>query len=441
MSKSVLNKAEITETYQNLKTEKGLTPQQRGLEFEKLIFSILKLEGLEPRASYRPEGEQVDGSFYWQGQTFLIEAKWVKSRLPASSIYAFKGKLDGKFHTTSGVFLAANGYSDDVEDALKFGKSLNILLFDESDIEIIFNGEVSFLEVLKFKLREAGDTGSLRASYKLKEKAEEILKSETIELINELSDDIFEEEVSKKNSIVNDLLVFVEGKSDIQAIKKFIEPIRSRYSLSYRIEALNGAENIRQLPSLLSQYTNYQNIKAVIIFLDEDQNNSSTDRLLKNIRKQIEDASIYVRTLFLFINDDLKEELMNNILNQEVIKNEQAFGRLELFLRGISEYYYDPERDIPRKALINAMKGLEWNFEDKAIEGYADYNGHSFSITTLEKLIDFLNEEMIQAMQGEMPMYWLKEQEYLDYETEVREYLHDNYFEEIEQMDWNTNEL
>lgn len=138
MSKVILNKEEIKNKYQSLLSGKIDTEQKRGFEFENLIFSLLQNANVEPKASYKSRGEQVDGSFFWNGQTFLLEAKWEKKPIPVSSIYAFKGKLDGKFHTTSGIFISVSGFSYDVEDALRFGKSLNILLFDKDRCKSTF---------------------------------------------------------------------------------------------------------------------------------------------------------------------------------------------------------------------------------------------------------------------------------------------------------------
>jgi hypothetical protein len=437
MSKDKLNREEIKKRFEVLLSGKTLSSQQRGLEFEKLIFSILENESLEPRASYKPEGEQVDGSFYWQGQTFLIEAKWVKDPIPASSIYAFKGKLDGKFHTTSGVFISVNGYSDAVEDALRFGKSLNILLFDDNDVKLIFNGEVGFLEVLKYKLREAGDTGSVQVPYKLKEKAEEISRSAPVEL--EYSGSDFDIEIPKNKKAVDDLIVFVEGKSDVAIIKNFIEPIKSLYSLSYKIHVLNGVNNIRQLPSLLNLYGDYENVKAVITILDADMATSNIESLIKNVTEQLLNSSISVKPIFLFINENLKEKLREKALSLKMLRRESVFERLEFFIQEIEEDYYDPEQAIPHEALINELARLEWDLKEKTIYGYDENGRHS--IDSLEELIEHLNEVMIQAMQGEMPMSWLKEQESLDYESDVREYLSENCTEDIEAIGWDSDDL
>ncbi len=441
MAKGILNKEEIRQKYQDLVNGK-FTLQQRGFEFEKLIFSLLYNENLEPKASYKPKGEQIDGSFFWQGQTFLLEAKWVSDPLPVSSIYSFKGKLDGKFHTTSGVFISVNGYSNDVEDALKFGKSLNILLFDENDTPLIFNGDVTFLEVLKFKLREAGDTGSLKVPYKLKERAEEISKANP-EIL--MMDQLYAEQreiAPKKGILIDDLLVFVEGQTDIPIIKNLIDQIKKYYSLSYKIEVLNGANNIRQLPSLLNIYGDYRKTKAVIVVLDNDQESRQMEGVIKNVVEQFQKSSISIRPIFLYINESLKEKLSENMLTIDELRNELIFERLETFIQQIAEDYYDPETSIPLEALQNSLANLEWDFERGIIEGTEEYNnGHPFEINSLEELVEHLNEEMVQAMQGEMPTEWLKEQEYLDYNIEVREYLFDNYLDDIKKMGWNENDL
>ncbi|MDF2437769.1 MAG: hypothetical protein K0Q95_2145 [Bacteroidota bacterium] len=441
MSRSILNKEEIRGKYEELLKDDSTNHQRRGFEFENMIYSILYNESLEPRASYKPVGEQVDGSFFWQGQTFLLEAKWVKDPVPASSIYAFKGKVDGKFHTSSGVFISVNGYSDDAEDALLKGKTLNILLFDENDITIIFNGEVTFLEVLKFKLREAGDTGSLRVPYTLKERAEKISKtnSELISVERFYSD--INEIIPKKDLLIGDLLVFVEGKTDIPIIKKLLEPIKKHYSLSYKVDVLNGANNIRQLPSLLSVYSDYKKAKAVIVFLDDDQAARQLENVIVNIGEQLQKSSIPVRPIFLHINESLKHKLSKRKLSIETLRSELIFEKLETFIQQIAQDYYDPEVYIPLETLKNSLETLDWNFKQGVIYGREDESGHSTSIDSLEELIKYLDEEIIHAMNGEMPMHWLKEQDYLDYDHEVREYLRDNHLGYIKKMGWDINNL
>ncbi len=82
--------------YNDLKSD-GDRPQGRGYELEKLLYRLFKREDLDPRPSFRNKGEQIDGSLALGLTTILLEAKWYKTPLPASVLYEFKGKVDGKF--------------------------------------------------------------------------------------------------------------------------------------------------------------------------------------------------------------------------------------------------------------------------------------------------------------------------------------------------------
>ncbi|MEU6349664.1 restriction endonuclease [Streptomyces sp. NPDC047072] len=142
----------------------GINAQTRGRKFEKWLTELLSRDNLAPRASFRPSGEEVDGSFLFQGRYYLLEAKWWADGVPASAIYQFKGKVDGKLVGTIGVFISMAGYSDDAVDALRVGKDMNVVLFDKNDIE--YAAGVGFADVLKFKLREAAEQGNVFVPYR-----------------------------------------------------------------------------------------------------------------------------------------------------------------------------------------------------------------------------------------------------------------------------------
>lgn len=38
--------------------------RKRGFAFEKLLVKLLEIDNLEPRSGYKPDGEQIDGSFF-----------------------------------------------------------------------------------------------------------------------------------------------------------------------------------------------------------------------------------------------------------------------------------------------------------------------------------------------------------------------------------------
>ncbi len=136
--------------------------QQRGRDFERLLGAVLDAEGLSPRLDFRPDGEQIDGSFYTStGNFYLLEAKWHAKPLPVSEIFSFKGKLDGKLQTTLGVFISASGYSDDAPDALTKGKPINVILWGREDLDALFVHGSTFTDILNRKLRAAAEKGEV----------------------------------------------------------------------------------------------------------------------------------------------------------------------------------------------------------------------------------------------------------------------------------------
>ncbi|WP_321186323.1 hypothetical protein [Rhizobium sp. SJZ105] len=72
----------------------GLAPQARGFAFESFLTDLFQSYGLAPRGSFRPrEGEQIDGSFELDNDTYLVEAKWASG--------AFKYHLHGRLRPSS----------------------------------------------------------------------------------------------------------------------------------------------------------------------------------------------------------------------------------------------------------------------------------------------------------------------------------------------------
>lgn len=172
--------------------------QQRGRDFEKFLQALFETEGLKPRLRFRPKGEEIDGSFLLNGRVFLVEAKWHADPIPASSLYVFKGKVDGKLVSTIGIFVSMSGYSKDAVDALTAGKSLNVLLFNREDIEASVGVNGGFIQVLEAKLRAAAEEGSAFFPYQAAEVTRSVFMvcEGTIDyhLLSQLTDQILERE-------------------------------------------------------------------------------------------------------------------------------------------------------------------------------------------------------------------------------------------------------
>lgn len=309
------------------------------------------------------------------------------------------------------------------------------------DVNLLFNGEVNFLEMLKFKLRQAGDTGSLRVPYKLKEEVDKISETNPELLQSKLVlEEIKIDSIHKSRPLIDDLLIFVEGKSDISIANNFLEPLKEKFSLSYKIVTLNGANNIRKIPSLLNVYGTHQKTKAVIIILDNDQLTNQMNGVVQNVTEQLKKSSIPINSIVLYLSHELKEKLVKNTMSVKNINNESVFEKLDTFIKQIEEeYYYDPTTYVtPSEVLKYRLDNLEWNFEEHEVIT----DGYPISITSLNELISYLNDEIINAVYDDMPTEWKKEQtESLDYDYDVREYLRANYSTKIHKIGWDTNDL
>ncbi|RWO88374.1 hypothetical protein [Mesorhizobium sp.] len=68
--------AQVSLLSQQLLEVSKLAPQPRGYAFEKFLHDLFAAYNLAPRGSFRLTGEQIDGSFALEGETYLLEAKW-----------------------------------------------------------------------------------------------------------------------------------------------------------------------------------------------------------------------------------------------------------------------------------------------------------------------------------------------------------------------------
>src|SRR3546814_10968396 len=62
-----------------------LEPQARGLRVEGFLNELLAGFGLAARGSFRPVGEQIDGSFKLNGQTYVGESNWIDTTIGRSA--------------------------------------------------------------------------------------------------------------------------------------------------------------------------------------------------------------------------------------------------------------------------------------------------------------------------------------------------------------------
>lgn len=134
--------------------------QKRGFLFEKLLNELFHLFDLLPKAAFKITGEQIDGSFTFDNDDYLLEAKWQKTQVNAGDLYKFGGKISGKLKNTLGLFVSLDGYS---KDCTETGSSIvkAMILMDGQDLMMVLDGRISLNEMIFVKRRHASDTGEI----------------------------------------------------------------------------------------------------------------------------------------------------------------------------------------------------------------------------------------------------------------------------------------
>lgn len=158
-NKAVLKKlGNIKDVYTKLIS--STKPQERGYELEKIMYEIFALFDLDPRASFKNIGEQIDGAFSLEGIDYLFEAKWQTRFMDISDLDAFSGKIQRKLDNTLGLFLSINGFSEDAVKIHSSGRS-TMLLMDGADLMAVLEGRIDFVTLLIRKRRYAAQTGNI----------------------------------------------------------------------------------------------------------------------------------------------------------------------------------------------------------------------------------------------------------------------------------------
>lgn len=159
-----LRRKEVQERLEAIKQEYyrllSLSPQKRGYALEKLMYAVFEVFDLDPKASFRIEGEQIDGSFSFEGTDYLFEAKWEDKPTERGSLDKFDGVIRRKLENTLGLFLSINGYSEDGVKAYSGGRPLMILM-DGADLMAVLEGRIDLVTLLLRKRRHASQTGNI----------------------------------------------------------------------------------------------------------------------------------------------------------------------------------------------------------------------------------------------------------------------------------------
>lgn len=154
--------SELNKEYCQLVVSKNL--QERGYRLEILLRKLFELFDLDPKASFKNEGEQLDGAFTFDSVDYLFEAKWQNELVRANALDSLASKVQRKLDNTLGLFLSINGFSADGIAAHSLGRKV-LLLMDGSDIMAVLEGRIELPELIKRKRRHAAQTGEIYIRY------------------------------------------------------------------------------------------------------------------------------------------------------------------------------------------------------------------------------------------------------------------------------------
>ncbi|MDQ2083300.1 restriction endonuclease [Xanthobacteraceae bacterium Astr-EGSB] len=135
-----------------------LDPQTRGLRFEGFLNELFAGFGLAPRGAFRLAGEQIDGSFKLQGDTYLVEAKWHGPQIGFADLMTFSGKVAGKASWSRGLFVSNSGFTTVGLEAFSRGRQTNLICADGLDLYEVLSRKVSLVDVLDEKARRAAES-------------------------------------------------------------------------------------------------------------------------------------------------------------------------------------------------------------------------------------------------------------------------------------------
>lgn len=155
----------VSEALESLKLEyyaliSSTERQRRGYALEQMLRKLFELFDMDPRASFKITGEQIDGAFTFERTDFLLEAKWQQELVGIEELDAFSGKIARKLDNTLGLFLSINGYSPDAVGLHTATRPVMILM-DGSDLMAVLDGRIDLRALLLRKRRHAAQTGEL----------------------------------------------------------------------------------------------------------------------------------------------------------------------------------------------------------------------------------------------------------------------------------------
>jgi len=150
---------ELRDVFYELCREKNR--QKAGLALERVLNELFEMFQLSPRGSFKLVGEQIDGSFLLDEESYLVEAKWEAEQLAEDKLLVFRGKIEGKSLFTRGVFVSISGFSTQSLQSISKHKQPTFFLLDGYDLTTVLEGQVTLTDLLRAKRIRLAEEGTL----------------------------------------------------------------------------------------------------------------------------------------------------------------------------------------------------------------------------------------------------------------------------------------
>jgi len=159
LSAEVVDDKLVADLKQRLLELQKVEPNPRGYAFEKFLQDLFEVFNLNPRRPFRFTGEQIDGSFDLDGETYLVEARWHNKPSDQGQLLVFSGKVGGKATWARGLFISYSGFTQDGLDAYSKKGATSIVGMTGEDLWFILDGKMTLPEAIRLKARRAAETG------------------------------------------------------------------------------------------------------------------------------------------------------------------------------------------------------------------------------------------------------------------------------------------
>lgn len=136
------------------------TQQLKGYAFEKFLAWLFGIFKMDPRASYKTDTDQIDGSFVLGDSTILFEAKYKSNVINTPDLVLFNAKLEHKSSQTRGLFVS---YSEVSSNAISYfsNQGSRITILYTSEIYHMCRFQADLKKIIKAKFRHLDETGSI----------------------------------------------------------------------------------------------------------------------------------------------------------------------------------------------------------------------------------------------------------------------------------------